>query len=195
MSDISPAALAARPRPGTVFNQAVLFSPLTVADILEWDAWAQGQYRRGARLGMRDGSPEDQLRFRIEANDEAKLICFGSAHAERIECSQMGCLYIAWLSLRHDSAREKMTLDDCARLFGWGSKRQPDQLLELRRAQMEIYVATGLIPEEAVLGLAKPKKNETPAPTNGPSPAPITGATSTDTSGLSTSSAPPPSGQ
>ena len=194
MSEISPAALAARPRPGKIFNQAVVFSPLTINDILEWDAWAQGQYRRGARLGMRDGTPEEQLRFRIESNDEAKLICFGSAHAERIECSQTGCTYIAWLSLRHDPARAAMTLEDCAKLFGWGSRKQPEQVMELRRAQMEIYVATGLIPEEAVLGLAKPKKNETNQ-TPPTSPTPITGATSSATSGLNTSLAPAPSGQ
>jgi hypothetical protein len=190
MSEISPAALAARPRAGQVFDRPVVFYPLTIADILEWDAWAQGQYRRGARMGMRDGTPEEQLRARIEANDEAKLICFGSAHAERVECSQMGCTYIAWLSLRHDPAREKMTLDKCAALFGWGTRRQPEQVLELRRAQMEIYVATGLIPEEAILGLAHPKKNETLTPPT--SPPPITGGNSTATSGSNTSSAPTP---
>ena len=185
--DISPAALAARPRAGSVHGQPVVFHPLMVDVIMAWDAWAQGQYRRGARLGMQDGTPEEQLRFRIEANDEAKLICFGSAHAERVECSQMGCLYIAWLSLRHDPARARMTLEETGALFGWGTRRQADQVIELRKAQMEIYVASGLIPEEALLGLTKPKKNEIPPPTV---PTPISGGNSTATSGSPTSATP-----
>jgi len=83
--DISPAALAATPRKAKIFDADVTFHPLTIGDIMEFDCWAQGQYRRGARFGMTDGTPDEQLRYRIEANDESKLICFGSAHADRIE--------------------------------------------------------------------------------------------------------------
>jgi hypothetical protein len=188
MSDISSAALAAIPRKGKVFGVEVTYHPLTIGDLMDWDCWAQGQYRRGARFGMTDGTPEEQLRYRIEANDEAKLICFGNAHAERIEWSMTGCLYLCWLSLRHGNA--KLTLEDTSKLFGWGSQSLDDQKLALVTAKREIHIATGLISEEVALGLVRPKKNETqttPPAIETLSQTPPTGTSSTPTSGLSTS--------
>lgn len=184
--DISPAALAATPRKGKVFETEVTFHPLTIGDIMEFDAWAQGQYRRGARFGMTDGTPEEQLRYRIECNDESKLICFGSAHADRIEWSLTGCLYIAWLSLRHGNP--KMTLEETGKLFGWGTRTLDEQRLAAGAAKRDIHIATGLVSEEVALGLTKPKKNETT--TENPSPTPLTGPGSTPISGPSTNATP-----
>lgn len=187
MAEVSPAVLAATPRGSKVFDQDVTFYPLTIGDIMEWDAWAQGQYRRAARFGMTDGTPEEQLRYRIESNDESKLICFGSAHADRIEWSLTGCIYLAWLSLRHGN--QKLTLDDVGRMFGWGTRRLEEQRMEAAEAKREIHIASGLIPEEALLGLAKPKKNESPTP-DPVSPTQSTGAESSTTSGPNTPKTP-----
>lgn len=188
MSEVSPTVLAAIPRPGNVFGKDVTFHPLTIGDIMEFDCWAQGQYRRGARFGMTDGTPEEQLRYRIEANDESKLICFGSAHAERIEWSMTGCLYLCWLSLKH--SQPKLTLDDASKLFGWGSQTMDDQRLALAAAKREIHIATGLVSEEIALGLAKPKKNEIETSPEKTFPTPNTGADSTVTSGPNTTKTP-----
>lgn len=190
MPEISPAALVALPRKGKVFETDVTFHPLTISDILEWDSWAQGQYRRGARFGMTDGTPEEQLRYRIEANDEAKLICFGSAHADRIEWSHTGCLYLAWLSLRHGNP--KLTLEDVGKLFGWGTKTLTEQREAAATAKRDIHIATGLVSEEVALGLTRPKKNEMGQTTESEkaSPTPTTGASSSATSGSSTNATP-----
>lgn len=187
MPDISPAALAAVPRKAKVFDVDVVFHPLTISDIMEWDAFAQGQYRRGARFGMTDGTPEEQLRYRIECNDESKLICFGSAHADRIEWSLTGCLYLAWLSLRHGNP--KLTLEDTGKLFGFGSKPLDEQRMAAAQAKRDIHIATGLVSEEVALGLTKPKKNETQTIAEMTSPTPTTGAASSPTSGPVTSEA------
>jgi len=186
MADISPAALAARPRKAKVFDQDVTFYPITIGGIMEWDAWAQGQFRRAARFGMTDGTPEEQLDYRIEANDQSKMICFGSAHADRIEWSFTGCIYLAWISLRNGNP--KLTLDETAKLFGFGSRSLDEQRLAAAEAKREIHIATGLIPEESTLGLRKPRKNEpTPATETAPaSPTPTTGEVSSTTSGPST---------
>ena len=192
MSEISTSALASLPRKATVFAKDVTFHPLTIGDILEWDAFAQGQYRRGARFGMTDGTPDEQLRYRIEANDESKLICFGSAHAERIEWSMTGCLYLCWLSLRH--GQPKLTMDETGKLFGWGSQSQDDIRLALAAAKRDIHIATGLVSEEVALGLTKPKKNETQTTESSPektSPTPNTGVESTVTSGPNTTETKP----
>lgn len=187
MPDVNPTVLAAIPRAGKVFGVDVTFHPLTIGDIMEFDAFAQGQYRRGARFGMTDGTPQEQLNYRIEANDEAKLICFGSAHAERIEWSHTGCLYLALLSLRHSNP--KLTLDEVAKLFGLGTKTLDDQRLASAAAKREIHIATGLVSEEIAMGLTRPKKNEITSPEK-TSPTPDTGDKSTPTSGLSMTATP-----
>ena len=183
MSDVSPVVLAALPRKGTVFGKEVTFYPLTVGDILEWDAFAQGQYRRGARQGMMDGTPDEKLQYRKDAAEESKAICFGSKEARDIEWSFTGYLYIAWLSLRHGNP--KLTIDDTAKLFGFGTQHLGDQKYALEVAKIEIHIASGLIAEEYSLGLTKPKKNETTNPIMNPEPS--TGASSLATSGANTS--------
>ena len=187
MPDVNPTVLAAIPRAGKVFGVDVTFHPLTIGDIMEWDAFAQGQYRRGARFGMTDGTPQEQLNYRIEANDEAKLICFGSAHAERIEWSHTGCLYLALLSLRH--GKPKLTIDEVARMFGLGTKSLSDQRLASAAAKREIHIATGLVSGEVEMDLAKKNESQTASPEK-TSPTPDIGDKSTPTSGLSMNATP-----
>ncbi len=187
MSDLSPAALSAVPRQGTVFGKDVTFYPLTIGDILEWDCFAQGQYRRGARMGMNDGTDDEKLQCRKDAAEESKSICFGSKAGRDIEWSFTGYLYIAWLSLRHGNP--KLTLDETAKIFGFGTQHLGDQKYALEVAKIQIHIASGLIAEETVLGLEKPKKNESQAMANEAktSPMPDTGNKSSATSGSITS--------
>ena len=187
--EISPAALSATPRRAKVFDADVTYHPLTIGDIMDWDCFAQGQYRRGAKLGMTDGTPDEQWRYRVESNDESKLICFGSAHAHNIEMSFTARLYLAWLSLRH--GQPKLTLEETGKLFGWGTRVLDEQKTAAAEAYVMIQVATGLWPEEALLGLRKPKKNESQPTSENPSPTPPIGATSTTISGPSTNATPP----
>ncbi len=185
MSDLSPSALSAAPRAGKVFDRDVTFFPLTIGDIMEFDAWAQGQYRRGARMGMNDGSDDEKLQLRKDAAEESKSICFGSKAGRDIEWSFTGYLYIAWLSLRHGNP--KLTLEETAKIFGFGTQHLGDQKYALEVAKIQIHIASGLIAEETVLGLEKPKKNESPANEAKTSPMPDTGVKSSATSGSTTS--------
>ena len=188
--NISPAALSATPRRANVFEAPVTFYSLTIGDIMEWDCWAQGQFRRGTRFGMTDGTPDEQLSYRILSNDEAKLICFGSAHGREVEWSFTGCLYVAWLSLRHGNP--KLTFDETAKLFGFGRMSIPDQRRAAEVAKIEIHIASGMLAEEVALGLTKPKKNESQtAESESPSPTPPTGSNSSDISGPSTNATQP----
>ena len=180
MSDLSPAALSARPRPGRVFDRDVVYHPLRVVDLMDWDVWAQGQYRRAARLGMNDGTDEEKLRYRIESDEESKRICFGSSYAWVIECSFPGLLYLAWLSLRHGIPG--LTLDVTAEIFGFGTRLPGEQTDELRKARLEIHVASGFVPESVLLGIAK--KNKPESGTN--SLTQTGGGESSDTSGSTT---------